>query len=111
MIGCLRTRVRKQPIIELYFESETVLKFYNLEAWFDTVNLNWFIVLNKGTLVRVSKSLCENCFQLTACELYLQLYSSNHVTLTALTNCRFNNMYALFCSISTGILLFAKVHI
>ena len=29
---CLRTRVRKQPIIALYFESENVLKFYNLEA-------------------------------------------------------------------------------
>ena len=24
---------RKQPIIVLYFESETVLKFNNLEAW------------------------------------------------------------------------------
>ena len=33
MIGCLRRRVRKQPIIALYFESETVLKFYNLKAW------------------------------------------------------------------------------
>ena len=33
MIGCLRTRVRKQPIISLYFEFDTVLKFYNLEAW------------------------------------------------------------------------------
>ena len=33
MIGWLRTRVRKQPIIALYFESETVLKFYNLEVW------------------------------------------------------------------------------
>ena len=32
MIGFLRTRVRKQPIIVLYFESETVLKYYNLEA-------------------------------------------------------------------------------
>ena len=32
MIDCLRTRVRKQPIIVLYFESEAVLKFYNLEA-------------------------------------------------------------------------------
>ena len=32
MIGCLRTCVRKQPIIVLYFEHETVLKFYNLEA-------------------------------------------------------------------------------
>ena len=31
-IGCLRTRVRKQPIIELYFESETGLKIYNLDA-------------------------------------------------------------------------------
>ena len=33
MIGCLRTRVRKQPIIALYFESENELKFYNLKAW------------------------------------------------------------------------------
>ena len=33
MIGCLRTRVRKQPIISLYFAFETVFKFYNLEAW------------------------------------------------------------------------------
>ena len=32
MIGCLRTRVRKQPIIALHFESENELKFYNLEA-------------------------------------------------------------------------------
>ena len=32
-IGCLRTRVRKQPIIVLYFESENELKLYNLEAW------------------------------------------------------------------------------
>ena len=32
MIGCLWTRVRKQPIIALYFEFETVLKFYNLGA-------------------------------------------------------------------------------
>ena len=32
MIGCLRTRVHKQPIIALYFEFETVLKLYNLEA-------------------------------------------------------------------------------
>ena len=32
MIGCLRTRVRKKPIIALYFESENELKCYNLEA-------------------------------------------------------------------------------
>ena len=37
MIGCLRTRVRNQPIIALYFESENVLKLYNLEAW----TCNW----------------------------------------------------------------------
>ena len=32
MIGCLGTRVRKQPIIALYFESENELKFYNRMA-------------------------------------------------------------------------------
>ena len=32
MIGCLRARVREQPIIALYVESETGLKFYNPEA-------------------------------------------------------------------------------
>ena len=32
MIGCLRTRVRKQSIIALHFEFETVLKFFNLGA-------------------------------------------------------------------------------
>ena len=32
MIGCVQTRVHKQPIIALYFESETVLNVYNLEA-------------------------------------------------------------------------------
>ena len=32
MIGCLRTRVRKQPITALYFEFENELKFYKPEA-------------------------------------------------------------------------------
>ena len=32
MIGCLWTHVSKQPITMFYFEFETVLKFYNLEA-------------------------------------------------------------------------------
>ena len=32
MICCLRTRVRKHPIMALYFEFEIVLQFYNLEA-------------------------------------------------------------------------------
>ena len=38
MIGCLRTRVRKQPIIALYFEPENELKFYNLDAWYHDVD-------------------------------------------------------------------------
>ena len=32
MIGCLRTRAHKQPIIALSFEFENEFKFYNLEA-------------------------------------------------------------------------------
>ena len=32
MTGCLRTSVRKQPTIALYFEFENELKFYNLDA-------------------------------------------------------------------------------
>ena len=38
MIGCLRTLVRKQPIIALYFKSECELKFNNHEAWLLYVN-------------------------------------------------------------------------
>ena len=30
--GCLRTHLRKQPIIVLYFEFENEIMFYNLEA-------------------------------------------------------------------------------
>ena len=41
MIGCLRTCVRKQPIIALYFEFETVLKFYNLGAWIPSTPQLW----------------------------------------------------------------------
>ena len=37
MIGCLRTRVRKQPIIVLYYEFETVLKLYNPRVGFHCV--------------------------------------------------------------------------
>ena len=40
MIGCLPTRVHKQPIIALYFEFEAVLKFHNLEAWSCYLNQN-----------------------------------------------------------------------
>ena len=31
--GCFRTRVHKQPIIALYFEFENELEFYDFEAW------------------------------------------------------------------------------
>ena len=37
MIDCLRTRVRKQPINALYFESQNEPKLYNLEAKPDTL--------------------------------------------------------------------------
>ena len=40
MIGWLRTRVRNQPIIALYFEFDTVLKFYNLETRADKDRLH-----------------------------------------------------------------------
>ena len=43
MIGCLRTRIRKQPIIALYFESENELKIISRP---DNVGMrtlsNWF---------------------------------------------------------------------
>ena len=45
MIGCLRTRVPKQPIIVLYFESETVLKFYNLETWSQKLQFAFLFIL------------------------------------------------------------------
>ena len=50
MNGCLRTRVRKQPNIALYFESENELKFYNLEARDSAV------VKHKINLARVEAS-------------------------------------------------------
>ena len=48
MIGCLRTRVRKQPIIALYFESQNELKLYNLAAW---LLRNWQIWLGSFEFV------------------------------------------------------------
>ena len=35
MVGCLRTRVRKQPIIALYFEFERVRKQPNIVLYFE----------------------------------------------------------------------------
>ena len=53
MIGCLRTRVRKQPIIALYFESENELRFYNLEAWYD-------IARRQFCMLNVQSAIFEN---------------------------------------------------
>ena len=50
MIGCLRTRVRKQPNIAPYFEAEIVLQFYNLEAW--------TMIAESVTIILA----CENCY-------------------------------------------------
>ena len=44
MISCMGRRVRKQPIIALYFEFDNALNFYNLEAW-----LAYFNPLYSGT--------------------------------------------------------------
>ena len=44
---CLLTHVRKQPIIALYFEFETVLKFYNLGARFGSKRFDTPIVFLK----------------------------------------------------------------
>ena len=38
MIGCLRARARKQPIVALYFEFENELKFYDLRT---SSNMTW----------------------------------------------------------------------
>ena len=49
MIGCLWTGVRKQPIIALYFELETVLRFYNLEdCQVFTVDVLLTLVIDTG---------------------------------------------------------------
>ena len=69
MIGFLRTRVHKQPIIALYFEFENDLKFYNLNAsykpshkesgevqsgsfrgWRNRIYILWFQFCSKITL-------------------------------------------------------------
>ena len=53
MIGCLRPRSCKQPIIALYFELETVLKFYNLEAWQE-------LLLIRYKITEVGKDSAQN---------------------------------------------------
>ena len=59
MIGCLRTRVHNQPIIALYFESENVLKLYNLEARSKVQDIpeTFFVTYHQGTIVKSSQLL------------------------------------------------------
>ena len=63
MIGCLRTRVRKHPIIALYFVFGNELKFYNLEAWFCAVLPG---VLSSCAIILLRKS----CFTLCSVPLH-----------------------------------------
>ena len=58
MIGCLRTRVRKQPIIALYFESENVLKLYNLEAMCHFLH-HAHKAITFSSVMRGSRKLCQ----------------------------------------------------
>ena len=51
MIGCLRTRVRKQPINALYIGSETGLKFYNFEARFSLKLYSEIIIIKVDTIL------------------------------------------------------------
>ena len=41
----VRTCVRKQPIIALYFEFENELKFYNLEAWLPGLFIQFYCIV------------------------------------------------------------------
>ena len=55
MIGC----VRKQRIIALYFESETVIKFYNLEAWFYNISTECEDLLEEHIIGQYHKFLSD----------------------------------------------------
>ena len=70
MIGCLRTCVRKQPIIALFFEFETVLKFYNLVA-------------------RLRRGILTTCFKSTSwyCEDTDKRLICTHGLCVTVTNC------------------------
>ena len=58
VIGCFWTLVRNQPIIALYFEFETVLQFYNLEAW--TACFTLFIAYAIGSNIVCALSCAFN---------------------------------------------------
>ena len=79
MIGCLRTRVRRPPIIALYFEFETVLKFYNLEARCCLINDNTTMVcpLVRGDKPRaLASGLCHVQLDQDSITISYHLYQS-----------------------------------
>ena len=98
MIGCLRTRIRKQPIIALYFEFENELKFYNLGPGFPAIRpilsqdyclvvlfycsyvKNWKTIL-ATSIHYVSQTMVRSCTQQTVLVWFL---SGTHSTQNSL---------------------------
>ena len=80
MIGCLWTHVGKQPIIALYFEFETVLKFYNLWARLDKLGMLFphpsinSIFISFG-LAPAEISMSSGTFPATAADIRLEIRS------------------------------------
>ena len=77
MIGCLRTRVRKQPIIALYYEFENELENYNLEARFSNLQPHGFLTDFYPTMVTDSSS---GTFELMRFWYYLQLEAAGSLS-------------------------------
>ena len=57
MIGCLRTRVREQPIIVFYFEFENKLKSYNLMARSFSIKTKVIVNTLQPCNIQLSKSI------------------------------------------------------
>ena len=60
MIGCLRTGVGKQPIIALYFESETVFMFITSRPGIEVIKLEFILRLK---IKRNDRLLADTCPQ------------------------------------------------
>ena len=108
MIGCLWTHVHKQPIIALYLQFETLLKFYNLEAWFCNVimcicsSLS-IVSLGKRGLVLVLLRLCLCMF---VCSLVSAIVSLSLGTMdwSVVPECDISWSYSLVCFNNTDTL-------
>ena len=92
MIGCLRTRVRNQPIISLYFESENELTFYNPEASIDHF---WSIDPGGYNLLKPSVKTAPG-FEVIKLEFILRLKIKRNDWLLADTCPQPANHFALF---------------